>query len=238
MTEPTPAGRSGMRGAIFDLDGTLVDNMAVHAEAFAIFVERHGLPPLTLADRARLDGKRNTDIFPDLFGRPLAADFLRACIDEKESLYRELSRGRLAPLAGLGALLDALDAERIPVAVATSAPAENVAHTLRELGLSDRLTRVVRSDRVARGKPFPDVFLAAAELIGVAPQACFAFEDAPAGLQAARAAGMTCVALTTGFPADSLAALGAAPDLAVRDFEEFLEVARESGLLPGAPRVS
>ena len=223
------------RGAIFDLDGTLVDNMAVHAEAFAIFVGRHGLPPLTLADRARLDGKRNRDIFPDLFGRPLSEDFLQACIHEKESHYRELSRGRLQPVPGLLRLLDALDDRRIPAAIATSAPAENVVHTLRELRLEDRLTEVVRSDRVARGKPHPDVFLAAAELIGVAPADCLAFEDAPAGILAARAAGMTCVAVTTGFTADALAAVGAPPDLAVRDYDEFLTIAQERGLLGGPP---
>lgn len=222
------------RGAIFDLDGTLVDNMVVHAEAFTIFVGRHGLQPLTLADRARLDGKRNRDIFPDLFGRALDEDFLQACIHEKESLYRELSGGRLQPVPGLLRLLDALDAEQIPAAIATSAPAENVAHTLRELRLADRLTEVVRSDRVARGKPHPDVFLAAAELIGVAPAHCLAFEDAPAGILAARAAGMTCVALTTGFSADALTAVGAEPDLAVSDYDEFLSVARAKGLF-GSP---
>jgi HAD superfamily hydrolase (TIGR01509 family) len=218
-------------GVIFDLDGTLADNMAVHAEAFAIFVGRPGLPALTMADRARLDGKRNRDIFPDLFGRALEEDFLRACIHEKESLYRDLSGGRLQPVPGLLPLLDALEAEGIPVAIATSAPAENVDHTLRELGLAQRLTRIVRSDRVARGKPFPDVFLAAAELVGRAPADCLAFEDAPAGLLAARAAGMTCVAITTGFEAAALAEAGAVPDLAVRDYDEFLAVAREKGLL-------
>jgi HAD superfamily hydrolase (TIGR01509 family) len=212
---------------IFDLDGTLVDNMAVHAEAFAIFVTRHGLPPLTMADRARLDGKRNRDIFPDLFGRPLDEETLQSYIREKESLYRGLSHERLQPLPGLVALLDLLDAASIPTAIATSAPAENVVHTLSELRLGDRLTRIVRSDSVARGKPFPDVFLAAATLLGIAPDACLAFEDAPAGLQAARAAGMGCVAVTTAFTAEELTSHDAAPDLAVRDYEEFLRVASE-----------
>lgn len=216
------------------MDGTLMDNMAVHAEAFAIFVGRHGLPPLTMADRARLDGKRNRDIFPDLFGRPLEEDFLQACIKEKESLYRDLSRGRLTPLPGLLGLLDSLASAGIPAAIATSAPADNVAHSLAELELEDRLTLVVRSDQVPRGKPFPDVFLAAARLLGVAPEHCLAFEDAPAGLQAARAAGMACVAITTGFTAATLASLGIQADLAVRDYEEFLRVAPdwlESGVL-------
>ncbi|MET0553512.1 MAG: HAD family phosphatase, partial [Vicinamibacteria bacterium] len=152
------------RGVIFDLDGTLVDNMALHAQAFAIFVERHGLPALTEADRARLDGKRNRDIFPDIFGRPLEDALLQQYAREKEGLYRELSRGKLSPVAGLVALLDALEARAIPVAIATSAPPENVAHSLAELGLDARLTRIMRSDEVARGKPHPDVFLAAAAL--------------------------------------------------------------------------
>jgi beta-phosphoglucomutase len=213
------------RGVIFDLDGTLVDNMALHAQAFAIFVDRHGLPALTEADRARLDGKRNRDIFPDIFGRPLEDALLQQYAREKEGLYRELSKGRLTPVAGLVALLDALEARQIPVAIATSAPPENVAHSLAELGLDGRLTRVMRSDEVARGKPHPDVFLAAAALIGVEAPRCLAFEDAPAGIRAAHAAGMRCVAVTTGFGAEALATHGAPPDLAVRDFEEFLAVA-------------
>ena len=225
-----------VRGVVFDLDGTLVDNMDLHAEAFAAFLERHRLPPFTSEMRARLDGQRNRDIFPIIFGRPLSDDDLRRFSGEKERLYREGSGGRLRPLRGLGPLLERLASLEVPVAVATSAPAENVAHTLRELGLSDRLTAVVRSDEVPRGKPAPDVFLAAASLIGADPTACLAFEDAPAGLRAARAAGMRCVAVTTSFTRQAFEAHGADPDLAVGDFEEFL--AGPGAALLGAPAPS
>jgi beta-phosphoglucomutase len=211
-----------MRGAIFDLDGTIVDNMPVHADAFAIFVERHGLPPLTLDDRKRLDGRRNRDIFPDLFGRPLSDAEQVAFADEKEALYRELSGGRLAPVSGLVRLLDCLRARSIPVAVATSAPPGNVRHTLTELGLAERLTCIVRSDEVPRGKPFPDVFLAAATLLGVAPADCVAFEDAPIGIIAARTAGMRTVAVANSFAADVFLAPEVGADVVVRDFEEYL----------------
>ena len=209
-------------GFIFDLDGTLVDNMALHVEAFQGFVQRHGLPALDRQARARFDGKRNRDIFPDLFGRALSEDELRRFAGEKESLYRELSRGRLAPLRGLTRLLALLEARGIPVGIATSAPAENVPHTLRELGLQERLTRVVRSDEVPRGKPHPDVFLAAAEAIDTAPGACLAFEDAPMGVRAAKAAGMRVVAMTTSFSAAGFQEHGAAFDHAAGDFEEYL----------------
>ena len=209
-------------GVVFDLDGTLVANMEIHAQAFAIFAERHRLPSLDQAARARLDGKLNRDIFPVLFGRELAEADLLAYAGEKEALYRELSRGHLVPLRGLDRLLDVLEARSLPVAVATSAPADNVRHTLEELGLGTRLRLIVRSDEVAQGKPHPDVFLAAASLLGRTPERCLAFEDAPAGIAAARAAGMICVALSTSFPAEAFADHGARPDYSVADFHEFL----------------
>jgi HAD superfamily hydrolase (TIGR01509 family) len=209
-------------GVVFDLDGTMVDNMALHAEAFAVFARRHGLPPLTTADRVRLDGKRNSEIFPILFGRAMDEAEWRAYEDEKESLYREISVGRLEPLRGLSRLLDALAAHGIPVALATSAPAENVAHTLEEIGLSHPLDVIVRGDQVPRGKPAPDVFLAAAERLGIPPERCLAFEDAPMGVEAAISAGMSCVAVTTTFDAGMLQAHAVPPTAIVRDFDDFL----------------
>jgi beta-phosphoglucomutase len=224
---PTPSGSTpappGLaRGFIFDLDGTIVDNMPIHAEAFGIFVTRHGLSPLTPEDRRRLDGRRNREIFPDLFGRTLSEDELRLFAGEKESLYRELSVGRLVPLRGFEQLLSMLESRRIPAAIATSAPPENVTHTLRELRLSSRLTRITRGDQVRRGKPYPDVFLASAALMGVPPECCVAFEDAPAGITAVKAAGMTAVAITTSFSRDVFRSYEPWPDVIVADFEEFV----------------
>ena len=210
------------RGVVFDLDGTLTDNMACHAEAFALFLERHGLPELTMAMRERIDGKRNAEIFPILFGREVTAEETRLFEDEKEGAYRELSRDRLHPIDGLLSLLDRLEARNIGVAVATSAPEKNVVHTLEAIGLADRLSLVVRSDSVPRGKPHPDVFLYAAERLGVPPDACLAFEDAPVGVTAARRAGMRCIAITSSFAADTFAG-DAAADASYRDFAAYLE---------------
>ncbi|MCL4814433.1 MAG: HAD family phosphatase [Vicinamibacteraceae bacterium] len=214
---------TGVRAFVFDLDGTMVDNMAPHLEAFARFGQRHGLPPLTMADRARIDGKRNAEVFATVFGRTLTDAEWRAFEDEKEALYRELSVGRLVPTPGLERLL-ALAGERdIAIAVATSAPRENVEHTLRELGLAHLLPYVARGDEVPHGKPAPDVFLAAARRIGVPPALCVAFEDAPMGIAAARRAGMQTCGLTTSFTRAQLEALDEPPHFVVGDFDEFLE---------------
>lgn len=213
---------SPLLGVVFDLDGTLVDNMPFHVEAFARFSVRHGLPPLDAEMRGRLDGKRNRDIFPILFSRPLDDATFLGYEAEKEGLYRELSRGGLRPLRGLVPLLDALSTRGITAGVATSAPAANVIHTLAELGLGARFSAVVRSDEVAHGKPAPDVFLETARRLGVPPSTCLAFEDAPAGVIAAQAAGMTCVALTTSFAPEAFRTHGARPEACVADFEPVL----------------
>ena len=210
------------RAVVFDLDGTLAHNLPLHGEAFAVFVARHGLPELTLERRRQLDGKRNSEIFPVLFNRPMTEAEWRAYEHEKESLYREVAKGRVRALSGASTLLGALEAKGVRAAVATSAPEANVTFTLREMGLERLLETVVRGDEVPRGKPFPDVFLAAARALDVEPEDCLAFEDAPMGVEAAIAAGMPCVAVTTSFDAATLRASRVPPTGVVADFDEFL----------------
>jgi beta-phosphoglucomutase len=214
---------SEIAGVVFDMDGTLLDNMPFHEEAFNTFAARHGLPALTLETRKWMDGKRNRDIFPYLFSsRTLTPDDVEQLADEKESLYRQLSKGRLASLPGLARLLARLEARGLPVSLATSAPRANVEHTLAELGLTTRFAIVARSDEVAHGKPFPDVFLEAARKMGIAPERCLAFEDAPAGIIAARAAGMWCVGVSTSYPRDLLEGTEPPPHAVVANYNDYL----------------
>jgi HAD superfamily hydrolase (TIGR01509 family) len=213
------------RAVIFDLDGTLADNMTWHTQAFDAFLNRRGMGPFSMDWRRRTDGKRNSEIFPMLFGRELDRSDLVAFADEKEGLYRDLSVGQVRAMAGATALLDRLSAEGIGVAVATSAPEANVEHTLRETGLAARIPVIARGDQVPCGKPAPDVFLHAAALLGVAPTSCLAFEDAPIGVAAASAAGMPCVALTSSFSAATFNDCNPPPDWTCRDFDEYLAAA-------------
>ncbi len=215
--------RFSPRAVIFDIDGTIVDNMHLHAEAFAVFAGRHGLPPLTEDDRARLDGRRNSEIFPILFKRDVPRDEWLEYEHEKEGLYRELSRGRLVPMNGLQRLIDRLKAEAMPVALATSAPQLNVAHTLAELNLAGAFPIIVRGDEVARGKPAPDVFIEAARRLGVAAADCLVFEDAPMGIEAAQAAGMRVIALTTSFERSHFERLVPPPTGICVDFDDYLD---------------
>lgn len=219
-----------LRAVVFDLDGTLVDNMPLHLQAFDEFARRHGLPPITTEQRRRLDGKRNRDIFPILFARALSEVDLERFAEEKESHYRALSAGRLRPLPGLLEFLARLEASGVRYGIATSAPAANVPHTLGELGLAGRFPVIVRSEQVPRGKPHPDVFLEAARQLRADPADCLAFEDAHAGVEAATAAGMRAIAITTTFPAEEFRLRG----LACAAFAEY-HAALAAGARDGFP---
>ncbi len=208
---------SPLRAVLFDLDGTLVDNMAFHITAW--IETAHALGRTITADTVMRDfaGRRNEEILPALLGRALAPDELTRIAREKEQRYRDLFAPHVAPVRGTLALLDALDAAGVTFGIASAAPKENRDFVLDRLGLRARFRCVVGAEEVTRGKPAPDLFLKAAERLGVAPSEALVFEDAHLGVTAARAAGMRAVGITTTEPADVLREAGAmacAPDLA------------------------
>lgn len=207
------------RGAVFDLNGTLVDDIRFHYEAWHKLATRLGLPFDEVTFQA-MNGLKNEDIFPRLLGRAVAATELEALEREKEETYRALYRPHLALLPGALAFIDHLRARGIKTAIASSAPRENRALVLDGLALWDRFDAVVVAEGL-RGKPAPDIFLAAADAIGLEPSACVAFEDAVNGVRAARAAGMRVVSVTTNVPAALL--LDAGAEFVTADFVDLPE---------------
>jgi beta-phosphoglucomutase family hydrolase len=222
-----------LRAAIFDMDGTLVDNMAVHNAAWVELAHAHGIE--MSADRFQNDfaGKKNEEILPDLLGRNLAPDELARLAETKESRYREEIRSRLVLVEGADAWLRALLDAGVALAVASSAPIANRDLVLDGLGIRSLFRAVVGAEHVARGKPSPDIFLAAAVALGVVPSECVVFEDAVNGVTAGVAAGMTVVGITTCASAERLRGAGA--DYVVAHFGELPEELRQR-LLGAADR--
>lgn len=184
------------RALIFDMDGTIVDNMGYHNRAWAEWHQRHGFPFDEASFFARTAGKANAEILGPLFPGADAAEIERHA-EAKEEVYRDLYTAHAAPLAGLLDLLALAEERGIPKAVATAAPPGNIAAVLDTLDLRRRFATVVSPSQGFRGKPHPDMFLATAERMGAAPSDCLVFEDAPLGVEAARRAGMKVVALLT-----------------------------------------
>ncbi|NOK36279.1 HAD family phosphatase [Corallococcus exercitus] len=211
----TPAA-APLLAAVFDMDGTLVDNMDFHNRAWVTLARKLGLEGLT-AERFQNDfaGKKNEEILPQLLGRTLSVAELDALAEEKESHYRAIYRPYLALHRGAEGFLHRLRDARLPMAVATAAPQGNRELVLDGLSVRPFFTTVVGAEQVARGKPAPDIFLAAAKALKVPPESCLAFEDAINGVLSARAAGMVTVGITTTTTAQALKKAGAhytAPD--------------------------
>jgi beta-phosphoglucomutase len=183
--------REAAGGVLWDLDGTLIDSAGHHWIAWRDTLAAEGRSVLP-SDFASSFGKRNDEILHDLFGHGIAAEWIEKVSEAKEQAYRRLLRERgLALLPGARAWLERLRAAGWRQALASSAPRPNIDAAFESLAaLGQSLDLVVSADEVGRGKPDPAIFLEAARRLGLPAGRCIVVEDAPAGLEGARRAGM------------------------------------------------
>jgi HAD superfamily hydrolase (TIGR01509 family) len=187
------------RGVIFDMDGVLINSEPLHLVATQEILAAHGVT-LTDADYfgryiVYSDREIMELLLPDAAARPAAAA-------AKSKRYLELVRAGIAAFPdGLG-LLMRTDGWR--VALATGSLRSEAELALVSLGIRERFQAIVTREDCINGKPHPEPFLRAAEGLGLPPQRCVAIEDSPGGIQAAKAAGMRCVAVAHSCPENSL----------------------------------
>jgi beta-phosphoglucomutase len=190
-------------GVIFDMDGVLVDSSEAHYAAWSRLGEGLGVPhPREVFERTF--GMHNRQIIPLWLGAHVAEEEIERLSRLKEAMYREAAPGAVRPIDGVLELIGSLHAEGLSLAVGSSGPRENVELVLELLGVGARFSALSTGDEVRRGKPDPEVFLKAAAKLGLAPRSCAVVEDAPAGVEAALAAGMRAIAVTTTRPAAEL----------------------------------
>ena len=184
------------RAILWDLDGTLVDSAEFHWLSWRDTMAAEGV---SLTYRQFLDtfGQKNDRILPGWLGPGADADRIRRVGDAKEAEYRRLASVHgLTALPGASSWVRRLHAQGWQQAIASSAPGENVGVMLRALALDAMFEAIVSAEDVTRGKPDPQVFLAAAERLGVPRDRCIVVEDAAVGVQAARSAGMRCIGVS------------------------------------------
>ena len=198
-----------LKGLIFDMDGTLVDNLAYHFKAFDAYIEREGftlLEPVTL----KINGMHSNDIFPMLLGDEVVAEYgLDRLNVEKEEVYRELYRPNIKPIAGVIELMKATKAAGVKCAIGSSGCRENVEMIIEGLGIADLIDASISGSDVTHGKPHPEIFIKAYEALGLKAEECIVVEDAITGIKAGVAAGCKCIAVTTTSSAEVLLEAGA-----------------------------
>lgn len=187
---------------LWDLDGVLVDSTRFHYEAYRKLLAECG-QEIGFDEFRNLFGLRNDAILRRLLGELPPAE-MEQLADRKEELFRELIAGKVEALPGAAELARRLREAGVPMAIVSSTPRANIELILGSLGLAEAFAAVVAAEDAQRGKPHPEGFLAAAERLGVPPADCVVLEDAPEGLEGAKAAGMRCIGVATTRPPERL----------------------------------
>jgi beta-phosphoglucomutase family hydrolase len=195
--------RKSTKTILWDMDGVIADSYSCHFAAWQETFAKRGIK-LTKDDFANLFGTRNDFIIGSIMDRQLPERDTSVIVQEKEESFRRKAAGNIKPFPGAIRLLNALKKGNIRLGLASSTPRENIDLILNELNLKDIFDCTVFGQEVSESKPSPQIYLLAAEKLGVTPNDCVVIEDAPLGVKAAKTAGMKCLAITNTHPRQKL----------------------------------
>jgi beta-phosphoglucomutase len=188
---------STVKAFIFDMDGTLVDNMQYHTRAWTALLAERGVHIDSASFVKQTAGLNNPDILRQFISPDLRPEELAELSRRKERLYRELYHPHVQGLPGVEKFLQAASDRGISLGLATAAGSDNIDFILSRLGVKHLFSSIVSSEELTNGKPHPEIFLKSAAALGVPPGRCLVFEDALLGIEAARRAGMRAVLVAT-----------------------------------------
>ena len=206
-----------IKGAIFDMDGVVVDNHKFHFKAWMAFAEKYKFTLNADIYRDQYNGKTNRDLFKMIFG-DISEEQIHLYAAEKEGMYQELYLPHLKAHTGLIEFLDYLQKKKIRIALGTSAPKINVDFTLDRLKLRQYFEVIVDGHQVSKGKPDPEVYKLCCMKLGLEPQRCVVFEDSLAGLESGKRAGCSIIGVATSHEAWELKVM---TDTIIHDFTQM-----------------
>jgi beta-phosphoglucomutase len=208
------------KGFIFDMDGTLVDNMYYHNQSWFHFFDKHNIQ-ITQSEFDTIHKGTIIEVMQKLFGTDYPLEKLMAYGHQKEAIYREIYAPHVKALAGLHDFLDILKTKNCPIALATMGDWNNINFIFKALDIEHYFDIVISGSDVTQGKPHPEIFLKAAEGLGIAPKDALVFEDSMSGFEAACRANMAAVGLATTHTVEDIQGLGLLK--VVNDYSEVRE---------------
>ncbi|HEY3405827.1 MAG TPA: HAD family phosphatase [Ohtaekwangia sp.] len=182
---------------LFDMDGVIIDSNPAHKIALRQFCKQHGHDLTDEQLRLKIYGRTNKDWIPNLFGGNLSAEKIAQYGEEKEAMFREIYKKDVKPVTGLIQFLDTMMDQKVPMAIATSAPRSNVDFTLEHTHTEKYFKAILDEAFVNRGKPDPEIYIKTAAALGFDPKDCVVIEDSLSGVQAGKAAGCKVIGITT-----------------------------------------
>ena len=214
----------GIRAVLWDLDGTLADSAEYHWLSWRDTMSAEGVT-ISYEQFLACFGQKNDRILAAWLPPPHIPDVIQRIGDAKEEEYRRLARTRgLTPLPGAVEWVRRLHAAGWQQAIASSAPRLNVAAMLEALNLTNYFEAIASAEDVTAGKPDPEVFLAAAAKLNASPDRCVVVEDAAAGVEAARRAGMASIGVSATTRLDADIAVSSLDELPAEAFDRLLAI--------------
>jgi len=187
--------KNTVKAVIWDMDGIIADTSPYHQKGWQIVFRKRGTD-YTEADFRRNTGKRSDIIVREVLGENMPQDEIAEIIQEKDETFRQLMGQKIKLFPGVLKLITSLKEHDVKIAIASSAPMENILLITRSLKIANRFDVIVSGWEVTKGKPHPQTFLLAAEKLGVAAADCIVIEDAISGVTASKRAGIRCIAVT------------------------------------------
>jgi beta-phosphoglucomutase family hydrolase len=187
---------SAARAVLWDMDGTLIDSEEQHWISWRNTLAKEGIV-ITRAQFLATFGQRNDSIIPQLLGAAATPERIERISEAKEELYRHLiRRDGISPLPGVASWLHRLHQQGWLQAIASAAPRANIDAVLEALSATHIFQGIVSAEDVQKGKPDPEVYLKAASRVEASPENCIVVEDAAAGIEGARRAGMRSIGVS------------------------------------------
>jgi len=195
--------KNEVKAVIWDMDGVIADTAQYHLRGWQMVFQKRGVN-YTEEDFRRNTGKRSDSIIREVLGKKIAQGEIMAIIREKDENFRQLMGQNIRPFPGVLKLIALLKEHGFKIAIASSAPMENIRLITQSLKIHNCFDAIVSGWEVTKGKPDPQIFQLTAEKLGVEAENCIVIEDAIAGVTASKRAGIHCIAVTNTTPREDL----------------------------------